>query len=260
MSVALTLAVCCAMGASGEARVSDCALCHTPADWRAVTFNHDATRLPLRDRHAQIPCNGCHVDVHNLRLDPACGSCHPDPHAGRLGRDCGACHESSSFRNGAFADAHRSTRFPLYGRHAAIPCEQCHRGRNDATFGGVPSRCEACHMDAYRRTAGTPLDHVVAGFGTECQRCHTSVAWERGVLAEHDRCFPLTRGNHRGIQCFDCHTSLGGLGVQQCLSMTAACSRCHRCSETDREHREVGGYQCVDRKCYECHPSGSEDG
>ncbi len=255
--LALVLATALTVAVPDESAREDCVLCHTTTDWHHVTFSHDTTRLPLRDRHAQLPCVACHADVHNLRVDPACVSCHPDVHAGRLGRDCGRCHESSSFRMGAFEAAHRSNRFPLYGRHATIPCEQCHRGRNDATFGGVPSRCDVCHMDAFRRTVGTPLDHVVAGFGTDCQRCHTSVAWARGVLAEHDRCFPLTRGNHRGIKCLACHTSLSGLAVQQCMTMTAACTRCHRCSSTDHEHREVGGYQCVDRKCYECHPNGS---
>ena len=196
-------------------------------------------------------------------MDPRCQACHRDPHAGRLGQMCERCHEATSFRDGVGVTAHSQTRFPLYGRHAMVPCEECHQARNDPTLGGVPSRCESCHMDAYLATAGTAFDHAAAGLGTGCRRCHNSVAWQRGVLPEHDRCFPLTRGAHRGIKCIECHTALPGVAIDGCDSFNAACTRCHSCARMDDKHlgeERVPGYQCADRKCYECHPAGKEDG
>ncbi len=241
---------------------ADCSRCHTTAGWREVSFDHDQTRLPLTGRHREVGCRACHQDMRTLTLDPACGSCHRDPHAGRLSKACERCHETTSFASGAGVAAHQQTRFPLVGRHAAVPCDQCHVARGDRSFGGVPSACVSCHFGDYQRTAGTSLDHVAANTGTECQWCHTPGSWNRGSLPQHEQCFPILSGAHRGIRCAQCHIQLTTLTVRSCTTFTAACTRCHHCSSTDAKHREEGvaGYQCADRKCYECHRSGGGGG
>jgi len=246
-----------------ESADADCQECHQSTDWQHVRFDHENTRLPLRGRHSQLVCRACHDDLRGGRMDPRCQSCHRDPHGGRLGQACARCHDATSFRDGVGVAAHGQSRFPLYGRHAMVPCDECHRAQNDTTMGGVPSRCESCHMDAYLRTAGTGFDHAAAGIGTGCRRCHNTVTWQRGVLPEHDRCFPLTRGKHRGIKCIECHTTLPGVAISGCDSFSASCVRCHSCARMDKEHlgkEPIPGYQCTDRKCYECHPAGKEDG
>ena len=240
----------------------DCSDCHVTADWHQAIFDHEGTALPLRGRHRQVPCQSCHPKGMGAQVEPRCVSCHLDVHAGRLGRLCERCHDSTSFAEGSGVLAHGQTRFPLYGQHLMVPCDECHRDRSDRTFGGVPSRCETCHADAYARTAGSGLDHVAAGLSRDCRQCHNAVGWQRGRLPEHERCFPLARGNHRSISCLQCHTTLVGLQFDTCASFTAACTRCHRCSSMDAEHlgeEMVAGYQCADRKCYECHPNGAGD-
>ncbi|MBI5493637.1 MAG: hypothetical protein HY904_01340 [Deltaproteobacteria bacterium] len=232
-----------------------CAGCHDETDWQRVTFDHDNTRMPLRDAHAGQPCRACHQDASRLAIDTACGSCHVDVHGGRLGTECLRCHDQRTFRSGAGVEAHAATRFPLYGRHAVTPCDRCHVNRADRTYGGVTPDCARCHADDAARTAGRGVDHAPLGPEPDCRRCHTTVTFTGGVLPEHDRCFNIYTGPHRGIACNRCHTSLAGLGVDNCTSFTAMCTHCHACEKMDRIHepRHVVGYQCADRKCYECH-------
>lgn len=240
----------------------DCSACHGTAGWREVQFDHDRTRLPLRGRHAELPCHACHASAAQLQRDPSCGACHVDVHAGRLGPRCERCHDTEAFATGAGAQAHGQTRFPLYGRHALVPCDACHRQRADRSFGGLSRRCASCHAQDLVRTHGRSIDHRQAGVSEDCARCHSAVAWTRAVLPEHDRCFPLSVGDHRGLACQECHSGPVGLAVQACATFTADCTRCHGCGRMDRAHQSEGvaGYQCAARKCYECHPRGEEGG
>lgn len=254
-----------ALGAEGAPRGAaapavDCTRCHDERGWSPARFDHDTTAFPLRDAHATVTCRGCHQDVHRLALESACTGCHQDVHAGRLGPNCDRCHDQKSFRTGAGVEAHGQTRFPLLGRHALTPCEKCHQARADRTFGGAPVDCVGCHAPDARRTAGAPLDHTPMGPEPACRRCHDALGWTPARFPDHDRCFPINAGAHRGLSCYGCHTSLQGLGVAACASFTASCTRCHAhaCAKMDEEHREhnVLGYQCTDRKCYECHAAG----
>ena len=242
------------------APVRDCTRCHDENGWQRARFDHDATLLPLNGRHAEVSCRACHRRLDHLGLDPSCDGCHTDVHAGRLGRACVRCHDTLSFASGAGVEAHGLTRFPLYGRHALVPCDACHEARADRTQGGLSRACAHCHERDLARTAGTPFDHTPMGTPLDCRPCHTPVAWSLARFEAHDQCFPLYGSPHDNIRCLDCHTSLQGLVVRSCTTFTASCTRCHTCQQTDPEHQgEVAGYQCRDRKCYECHPSGTED-
>ncbi|MFH1810307.1 MAG: cytochrome C [Pseudomonadota bacterium] len=238
----------------------DCSACHTTTRWTDVQFDHEQTRLPLRGRHQGIPCRACHANATHLRLDPVCSSCHVDVHAGSLGRECARCHDSDDFRQGDGVRAHARSRFPLYGRHAVIPCDACHRQRADRAMGGLSARCKDCHAQDLLRTRGRSIDHQQAGVGEDCARCHSATRWTLAVFPDHDRCFPIAAGAHRGIACQNCHSGPVSLAVNACASFTADCTRCHRCSTMDRRHQSEGvaGYQCAQRKCYECHPHGEE--
>jgi hypothetical protein len=239
----------------------DCARCHNENGWRDVQFDHEKTRMPLRDRHADIACRSCHQDVHKLALEPSCATCHVDVHAGRLGRSCERCHDQRTFASGAGVEAHGQTRFPLIGRHAMVACEQCHQSRTDRTFGGARVECATCHSPDAQRTLGGQVDHTSLGEAPDCRPCHTPVAWRPAQLPTHERCFPITGRPHGGIACRDCHTALRGVAVQDCNTYTASCTRCHHCGDMDKDHREenVAGYACMDRKCFECHPGGVKD-
>lgn len=243
---------------------ADCTACHQETGWQHITFDHDTTGMPLRDAHAGVACRVCHQDVKRLTLDNTCFSCHQDVHQGRLGKACQRCHDQRTFRSGAGVEAHGQTRFPLFARHALVPCDKCHQNRADRTFQGVPVTCEGCHQVDAARTQGGTRDHTSLGAAPECRTCHTPVGWTPARFADHDRCFPITSGPHQ-VGCTQCHTALAGLDLTGCNSFTAACSKCHfkdrnngGLASTDAQHRAgtpnaVAGYQFVDRKCYECH-------
>lgn len=232
-----------------------CAACHTPEDWRKVTFDHAKTGHPLEGAHAGAPCQGCHAGDFDRPVPVQCGACHRDPHRGELGQRCDGCHTSSTWASTFTADAHRRTNFPLDGRHAFIPCNECHPNARDRGFSGNAVTCESCHYRDYLRTAGLTLDHVAGNFSTRCLDCHDAWSFRRARWPTHDRCFAITTGPHAGITCLGCHTSLRGATTSNtCRTDTASCTRsgCHG-RDTDGLHRGVGGYQFTDRKCYECH-------
>jgi hypothetical protein len=235
---------------------TDCGACHKTNDWRSVTFAHERTGFPLRGFHAKATCSDCHTRGLDTRITQACSSCHKDPHAGTLGMHCESCHDEESFRSAFSADAHRRSNFPLTGKHAVIPCEQCHGASRERTFSRVAAQCVACHQADYDATATRTIDHAAAGYSLECRTCHGVSRFTPAVFPEHDRCFQFAGTPHAGFACRDCHTSLTGqMATGLCSTGTAACSACHThdCSITDVQHQKVPGYQCKDRKCYECH-------
>jgi hypothetical protein len=233
-----------------------CIACHSPAGWNEVSFSHERTGFPLVGQHRTAPCRSCHRSGFEEPLPTSCGSCHLDPHRGDLGMRCEGCHTPETWRSAFDADAHRRTNFPLVGRHAFLPCVECHPDARDRSFSGPAVPCVSCHLDDYQRTRGASVDHAAMGFSTECRECHDPWSFERGRFPGHDRCFQLSGTEHAGIPCLDCHTSIpSGPAAGTCATGTAACSSCHEhtCGEMDHEHRKVPGYQCKDRKCYECH-------
>lgn len=237
-------------------RGDECGACHKATGWTAVSFRHEATGFPLRFEHTKVGCDACHTLGVDAPLEPACSSCHKDPHTGTLGMHCESCHDEQSFRAAFTADAHRRSNFPLIGKHALIPCEQCHGPARERIFTRAALACVDCHQQDYEATAVRSVDHAAAGFSLECRQCHGTWRFTPALFAAHDLCFQLAGNVHTGIVCRDCHTSLSGADVSgACATQTAACSACHThdCARTDAQHASVAGYQCKDRKCYECH-------
>jgi hypothetical protein len=233
-----------------------CDFCHSASAWTPVTFDHSRTGFPLEGRHLLASCRGCHGASINFRepVPTNCAACHRDVHTGEFGNRCASCHDARDWTSRFGPDAHRRTNFPLTGRHAAIPCEECHLDQRDRTFTRAVRDCFACHQLDYARTLGTALDHIRNGFGSDCKSCHFPTKFKDARLAAHEACFQLGGGPHRGIACFDCHTSLvSAVASGTCATNTADCMRCHLCSRMTPRHSTVVGFQCKDRKCYECH-------
>jgi hypothetical protein len=234
-----------------------CASCHSTENWRRVAFDHDQTGFPLRGRHSLASCSGCHASVDFSTAVPAgCSACHRDVHTGEFGTRCATCHDEQSWRSKFDADAHRRTNFPLTGRHAAIPCEECHLDQRDRRFTRATVDCYTCHQADYARAATISIDHVAAGFPTTCRDCHNPWTFQSGRFPAHDACFQLAPGPHAGIPCLGCHTSLTGtIPTGACATNTADCTRCHICpNPMTQQHQNVAGFQCFKpRKCYECH-------
>jgi len=242
--------------AQGTAPVTRCAACHVVSSWSNVRFNHDPTGFPLRGEHQQVKCRDCHAHDFTARVADTCSGCHRDRHNSEFGLHCESCHDETSWRPFFQADAHRLTGFPLTGRHGLIPCQECHGNMRDRTFTQAPLACVGCHRADYDRTRLTSIDHVAAHFSTDCQGCHDTRSFAGATFSGHDGCFLISAGSHHGIPCLKCHTTLTSfMTTGACSTGTASCTGCHthECQRSDRQHQQVMGYECRDRKCYECH-------
>jgi hypothetical protein len=231
-----------------------CASCHTAEDWKRVTFTHERTGFPLTGRHQAVTCQACHLTGrYDEPVPKACSACHRDVHARRMGARCDRCHDTASWKEASFGpEAHRRTNFPLTGRHAVIPCEQCHGDRRDRAFARPTTLCIACHQADYDRTATTAIPHAGV-FPTDCRGCHSTWRFKPGTWKAHDACFQITSGKHAGISCQDCH-SLGlptvPPGPLTCTATPPAnCMGCH----DPNEHPAVPGFAPSNQRCYECH-------
>lgn len=136
-----------------------------------------------------------------------------NPH-GNLLVVCEACHTAQSWaqvRKPVDFD-HRTTGFPLLGKHAAATCEECHQSM---VFSHVATSCVDCHRDVH---AGRK--------GLRCQECHAPDAWtdhSRTLQVHAAAGFPL-RGLHAIIECARCHQGSGEAAVTQ---ISPDCVNCH---------------------------------
>lgn len=244
-----------------------CARCHTTAGFRMIDqkeFAHDRTRFPLRGKHAQVDCTGCHTFANNTMTSKPftrCDGCHTDAHAGTAtlaGRavDCSACHDENGYRPSTFTVAqHRSAKFVLEGRHQQVRCDACHQvkpaGVPVAQLGtsGVQLRpafahCRDCHADRHQGQLAARPD------GGECSVCHQVTGWTPSVysISDHARLqFPL-EGAHRAVPCAECHrnTTQGNGGAHFVFALTShACQDCHKTPHGNQFASDAGGDTCT---------------
>ncbi|RJO74255.1 MAG: hypothetical protein C4523_00990 [Myxococcales bacterium] len=239
----------------GQKSDTPCETCHRAGGWDDLRFRHERTGFPLLGLHRRTACSSCHKNGER-KLPKDCAGCHQDVHRGRLGQDCKSCHTPDGFnRPLTAAGRHQHTSFPLIGAHAMVECRECHRDVSDLGFDRTPRRCAACHADDRPLGASAVPDHT--NLPTTCEQCHTPLNWGTASYSSHDRCFPISAGsNHSGFSCKSCHVGTIPQPTGTCRNATFSCVACHGC-ETG-EHRGVRGYECKDRKCYQCHPGGSE--
>jgi hypothetical protein len=236
-----------------------CELCHSPAGWSPAFFAHDRTGFPLAGAHQKVACKDCHTtDVPNS-LAKTCGGCHMDVHRGDFGQRCEGCHTEETWHPLFTVDAHRRTNFPLIGRHAVLPCTECHFELRDRRFVRQTVDCMGCHAQDYLGTIALGISHTTLGFSTQCRDCHNAFRFQGAQFSEHDKCFPITTGKHSRIECLSCHSNLVTATVSGlCQTRTAACTGCHThlCSSMNALHAKVTGYACTDQACLSCHPGG----
>jgi len=206
----------------------DCSLCHSSERWKPAEispgFRHrKQANFSLKGAHRTADCLACHDSLDFSLAEPGCVSCHEDIHQGELGMDCSRCHTMRNFIEPVkMRQAHRLTRFPLRGAHAAVDCNECHDepAQGNLVYVNRNTECVACHLDDYETT--TNPAHQDAGFSTDCMLCHRPTTWEQAdtSLAHQGTDFPL-RGAHAALDCFDCHT--GGFGEV----LSSDCVSCH---------------------------------
>lgn len=260
-----------AIGAGLHARADHrkCETCHIEhqgrefalVDWGPrgeAGFDHTTTGYALDGAHARLTCRECHrpealqaraaelagqasARRSYLGLERDCLSCHRDEHRGQFKPDaCLSCHSMSTWKAPLRFD-HAATAYPLTGRHAQVPCADCHPKRPDplapaaapaTQFRGIAhGRCMDCHKDPH-----------LGRLGASCDSCHTTAGWRAVATAAFDHAktrFPLL-GKHRGVSCAGCH----GAENQKARPPFARCLDCHRDDHLGQFARLPDGGAC----------------
>ena len=235
-----------------------CDACHTPSGWSPAKFAHDKTGFPLQGRHVTVACGSCHRRDWQDPVPQSCAGCHTDPHTQEFGMLCRSCHTEADWQPLFLVDAHRRTNFPLSGRHATLPCEECHVEKRDRTFTRVTVACATCHARDAARATTTTLDHRL--LPATCQSCHVPTAFSPARLREHDACFPLGGTVHAPVRCTECHDARAVAGSRltgSCRGVTVRCAECHahQKAKSDRQHEGILGYSHTSERCAGCHQS-----
>ena len=214
-----------------------CESCHTERDWKEILFDHDKkTKYPLLGKHRPpANCTSCHKgDLYKDKLQSNCYACHKndDKHKGQEGKKCETCHNEQSWNKAKFD--HRSSHFPLTGKHVQTECKKCHAA---PTYKDAKSDCFSCHekqdMETHKRR-----------FGTACETCHNTRDWKVWDF-DHDKTKFKLEGKHKDIKCYDCHQK----PVDKKVTLDFACAGCH---DKDDEHDGKFG-----RLCERCHVMSS---
>ena len=216
---------------------AECRACHTEHLGRAADivhlsrerFNHDTSDYPLHGAHADVPCDGCHLQGKRYReASTECAVCHKkeEPHEGKLGRKCDSCHDAQSWRHIRYD--HDQTTFPLHDKHAAVACDACHFGNR---YKGTPRECVACHE---------PDDVHHGERGPKCADCHNTHSWKNSKFDHLKETGYALLGVHDRIACNDCHRS-GNLKDK----IPKECVGCHRAQDSHAGR--------LGQECHKCH-------
>ena len=211
---------------------SSCLECHNGFDSMTTDFIHADFQFKLTGKHAEVPCEECHRNGHNLvdfrMLPQDCASCHKndDPHEEMLGADCASCHTPEGWKPSQF-DHNRST-FKLAQGHADVACVNCHLNK---LFRGTPTDCFSCHKSD---------DPHAGALGNDCASCHKATTW-KDVTFDHSKAAFALFGKHINVACMDCHKDL------TFKNAPTACASCH----LDIHQGQMGN------DCAKCHNPGN---
>lgn len=208
---------------------SKCDSCHSTQTWAKVGFDHDKdTKFPLLAKHISTPCGACHKKDPKLeKLGMACLSCHQkdDVHKGRLGKQCQSCHNESGWKLGVLFNHDKDSKFPLFGKHASIKCNECHQKKD---WGDVARSCIGCH---------SKKDVHEGRLGAKCEVCHGAKDWKTWSYDHARRArYPLT-GKHASAKCQDCH-------VKPHVEKVVTARDCNSCHIKDDKHHGAFGLDC----------------
>ncbi len=199
-----------------------CFDCHDGVDRFGKPFDHSKFNFTLVGKHSLARCEQCHQGALKLAdfssASPDCLGCHTkdDIHTGNLGKNCGSCHQPAGWSGATFD--HSKALFPLSGKHASVPCNQCHGPGSDGKviYTGTPQTCYACHAKD---------DHHQGQFGQDCGACHSPVDWTQATFDHSKSAFPLT-GAHLKVDCNACHKP-GSTGAIVFAGLSTVCVSCH---------------------------------
>jgi len=185
-----------------------CENCHTATGWRPIRthpeFDHNNTNYPLRAMHERVQCTQCHVKPVFTDVGKDCADCHADIHRRKFGADCAQCHTVRGWNITVQQVKDHQNRFPLFGAHAAVQCEECHKSAAVGQFQGLSTQCISCHQRDYQQT--TNPNHASAHFSTACETCHTFDTWLNAKF-DHSTTGFLLKDGHANVPCASCHIS-----------------------------------------------------
>jgi nitrate/TMAO reductase-like tetraheme cytochrome c subunit len=186
-----------------------CENCHTSAAWRPIRvvpeFDHNKTSYPLRGMHEKVNCVQCHIKPIFTNAGKNCADCHADIHRRQMGSDCAQCHTVQGWNIAVQQLKDHQNRFPLFGAHAAVQCDECHKQLASGIFYGLSTQCDSCHLKDWQNTTNPP--HASAGpafASANCQGCHNFDSWLGAKFDHSTTGFPLTAG-HANVPCSSCH-------------------------------------------------------
>lgn len=234
----------------------DCASCHSPASWTAVTFDHavaGATNCQSchnQDKpanHFSGQCSACHNTIswsqatfnHQAAGATDCQNCHSkDKPANHFAGQCSACHNTSNWSQATF-------------NHAAVgatDCQNCHS--KDKPSNHFAGQCSACHNTS--KWSQATFNHAAVG-ATDCQSCHSKDKPSNHFAGQCSTCHNTSNWkdatfNHGAVgatDCKDCHSK-----DKPANHFAGQCSTCHNTSNwknADFKH----GSGAMD--CLACH-------
>lgn len=186
--------------------LTDCAQCHTTANFVPSTFRH-STAFVLTGAHTRLACTSCHPGrrfAFAIGEPGACGNCHEAMHGGLTA--CGSCHTTAGFRASTFD---HDTEYKLTGKHRSRACTKCHPDREFARVIGDKRWCVSCHG-------------VQHGGLRRCGACHTTSGFVPSTFKHASR-FALT-GRHAKVDCVKCHSNARYADV---IGSPSRCTNCH---------------------------------
>src|SRR5437660_7836577 len=244
-----------------------CENCHTAAGWRPIRavpeFDHNKTAYPLRGMHEKVQCTQCHAKPVFTEVGKHCQDCHADIHQRKMGTDCAQCHSVQGWNIAVQKVRDHQNRFPLLGAHAAVQCEDCHKGAAVGQFQGLSTACVSCHMKQYQKTTNPP--QASSQFATTCESCHSFDSWLgasfNGTAFDHSAppiSFKLTNG-HANVPCASCH--VGGNYNLHIVEADCGNSGCHltRWQQTTTPVHSTSGPAFAPTNCATCHTTNGWD-
>ncbi len=226
-----------------------CEECHTLAGFEITKFTvdeHQKTKYQLAGSHLAVPCDGCHKKVilngnnetvHIKFESTRCQVCHTDPHKGAVDNympkgGCEYCHLVENWRASSYD--HSQAKFVLDGKHKTIACKACHQKKGTdpplLQFTELAQNCQGCHDDIHRgQFVQVSSTKDGSSKDTECNRCHTAVAWKT-LKFDHSRDSKfILDGAHIKLLCIQCHKPemIDGKAFIKYKPLGSKCSDCH---------------------------------
>ncbi len=232
----------------GQFEPRDCDACHTEnkGGFKEGVIDHDQTNYPLRNKHADVPCDTCHGEGPAATFAGLpfadCDDCHQDLHEGHFEPDaCTDCHRLDGLWDIDSFD-HRRTDYVLNGAHAEAKCMTCHgEGEQKVLTPLAHEACIDCHAEQ------DPHDGTIGDL--VCEDCHAEESWARLVDFDHGRTRWPLNGKHVLPVCVDCHPRVD----EKTLLLNTAKTECESCHAKNEPANHYDG------ACDDCHTEASWD-